>query len=814
MKLFEELARDSRTARESLRRAPGFTVGVVMTLALGIATAAAALSVADRVLRKPLPVHDEHQVLVMWGDNRNKSPAHLPLWGSEYQAFARSTRVFSSVAGVDYNGAWPRALWIGDTTNSAVSVMVTGNFFETLGIDPVAGRLLRVDDDLPGSGGVVVISEGYWRRQFGGDPAAIGKRIRIDAFDATIVGVVPAAFRFPSNTEVWLPIGQFSRAYGTPDADSLRAYVDMVGRLRPNASEGAARAELGAFFKFDGARTAALKEFALTLDPAVTPLRRLIVGDVDGPLVVVSIAAVLLLIVTFVSAAGLLLVRALMRARELAIRAALGAGRGRLARQVLVEAMLLGAAAVVIGLSLARAAIRLFVSIAPVDIPLVDVISLDPTIGAIVAGASLFALAGFALLPLMRRDANASLLRERSSTGDRRASLLRESLVALQIAVAVCGLMTAGIALTSFRNLLHLDLGFRADNVAFFQLSARPGVKLDFNTALSSVERIAAAARATPGVVAASPVLVKPFAGPGGWDFSYRLPDDGPGDAANRQMLNVVPAGPEYFQTVGTRVIAGRSFTDDDRAGADPVVIVDASLAKQLWPGKDPLGQRIAVTAGSGVMQRVVGVAEDTRYREFLSPRPTVYAPFRQLSKFPPTYVAVRTRTNPSDLLRTLQGVIASTDPVWSVMSATTFDREVAAPLATPRLNSFLLATFALSIVILATVGVYGLVAAYVRTRRLDIAIRLALGAGTVTVHRLVLRRAAVMSAIGGVSGGLMVLLGAGLLRRVVFGVSPTDPLTLAGAITLPVAVSLIACVIPARRAAATNPVEALRQSS
>lgn len=813
MKLFEELARDSRYARESLRRAPGFAAGVVLTLALGIATATAALSVANRILRESLPVRDEQRVLVMWADNPTTSPAHIPLWGTQYQAFGRDARTFASVAGVDYNGAWPRALWIGDSTRAAMSVMVTANFFETLGIRPVVGRLFRVEDDLPGSAAVVVISEGYWRRVFGGDTAAVGKHIRLAEFDATIVGVVPAAFRFPSNTELWLPIGRFSRAYGTPDADSLRAYVDLVGRLKSGASTAAARGELGAFLTLEASRNPSMKAFAAGLRPAVTPLRTLIVGDVEGPLVVVTIAAMLLLVVTFVSAAGLVLVRALARERELAIRTALGASRSRLALQVSSETLLLAGLATALGLFLANAALRAFVAIAPIDLPLVDVTTINARLAASVTAASVVALAVFSLVPVLIGARDSSILRERASTGRRRASLMREGLVTFQIAIAVCALMTAGIASTSFRNLLRLDLGFRAENVALFQLSARPGVQLSHETALRSVEQIAAALRATPGVVDASPVLVKPFAGPGGWDFHYRLPGDGPGDTPGRPMLNVVPAGPHYFATLGTRLVAGRDFTEDDRLGSTPVAIVDAALAKQLWPGRDPIGQLISVTAPRGAMQRVVGVVEDTRYREFLSPRSTIYVPFRQLTMFPPTYMAARTRENAAAMIRTLEHVIATNGADWSVMLSTTFDREVAAPLATPRLNSFLLVTFAVSFVLLATVGVYGLVAAYVRTRRLDIAIRLALGADAARVRQLVLRRAAIMSIVGCTVGAAIVLLGSGLLRRVVFGVSPNDPALLAGAVLVPMLVALTACWLPARRAAATNPVIALKQS-
>ena len=812
MKVFEEVRRDSRYARESLRRAPGFTAGVILTVALGIATATAALSVANRILLEPLPVRDERNVLVMWADNPTRSPAHIPLWGGQYLAFARSTRTLSSVAGVDYNGAYPRAIWIGDSTRAVVSTMVTGNFFETLGIAPVAGRLLRAEDDLPGSGGAVVISEGYWRRVFGGDPGAIGRRIRLTGFDATIVGVIPAAFRFPNNSEMWMPIGHFSRAYGVSDADSLRAVVDLVGRIRHGQSIASARAELAAFLKLEASRKDGPKIFSGQLQPAVTPLRTLVVGDVEGPLIVVAIAAALLLVVTFVSAAGLLLVRALARDREMAIRTALGAGRARLALQVTTETVLLGASAAAIGVLFANAGVRAFVSFAPIDLPLVDVASVNPRIAVAVSIASVITLCAFAVFPLFVRSTDASGLRERASTGGKRIALVREGLVTAQIAIAVCALMASSAVVVSFRNLVNLDLGFRPENVAFFQLSARPGVNLPVAPALASIERITDAMRAIPGVVNASPVLVRPFAGPGGWDFPYRLPGDGPGEIPGRGMLNVVPAGPRYFETLGTRVVAGRGFTDDDRAGSELVVIVDRSLANQLWPRKDPIGQRIAVTADLKAMQRVVGVVEDTRYRDFLSPRPTIYAPFRQVPYFPPSFIAVRTRDNAAAMLPTLQRVVASTDPSWSVMLSTTFEREVAAPLATPRLNSFLLATFALSIVLLSTIGVYGLVAAYVRTRRLDIAIRLALGADTQSVRRLVLRRAIVMSAVGGAIGGAMVLAGGGLLRRVVFGVSAGNPVLLAVAILVPITVALAACAWPARRAAQTNPVDALRE--
>jgi putative ABC transport system permease protein len=815
MRILDDLTRDARYAHETLRRAPAFTAAFLLTLTLGIATATASLSVAHQVLLEPLPVRDEDEIVVLWADNRANSPPHVPLFGTEYRAFARSTRMLGAVAAVDYNGVWPRPIWIADSAGTVATTMVTAELFDVLGVRPIAGRLLRTEDDLPAAAGAVVISEGFWRRAFGGDPSAIGKRIRMPDVDAQIVGVVPAAFSFPRGADVWLPIGRYSRAYGVPSADSLRAYVDIVGRMRPGVARAQVAAEFAAFIK--NVPTGMLKDLAPTLAPAVTPLRELVLGDVESPLVVVTVAAVLLLIVTFVSGANLLMVRALAREREFAIRLALGAGRARLSRQIITESVVLATIAAALGIVCAIVALRLFAAFAPAGLPILRDVNVRPSVAIVIVAVATIVVVAFALLPTLITGGitAASALRERVSSGRREIATLRNVLVTAQIAIALCALVAAGIVARSFGNLTRVGLGFDADHILMMHVTPRPGVASGApGDGLRVMERVAHVIRGVPGVKSATPVMTKPFAGTGGWDFPFKLPGDSPRDGKDRSMLNVILAGPEHFTTFGTRIIAGRAFTDDDRAGSTPVVIVDAALAKLLWPGRDPIGQLISVTERGGKMQRVVGVAEDTRYREFLIPRPTIYAPLRQFTVFPPTYLAVRTTSDASSMMQALAAAVQRVDPTLSVPDSKTMEEFVAAPLATPRLNAFLLGVFATSIVLLATIGVYGLVAAYTRTRRLDIAIRLALGADAPEVTRLVLRQGATMAIAGTLLGAIAAVLGARLLRNVVFGVSPTDPLTLVASIALLFAITLVACWIPARRAAATNPIEALRGES
>jgi len=807
----DDATRDLRHAGRALRRSPGFAISIVATLALGIAAAASVLSVAYEVLLRPLPVRDQDRVVVMWADNTMHAPQHVPLSLHDLPSFAHDTRALESVASYEFNGALPQFVQFADTTVSVDNALVSGAFFDVLGVRPIAGRLLQPADDQPGAEPVIVIGETFWRRTLGANPNVVGSVARIVGKPARIVGVVPNGLSVPGGAQAWLPINAYATMSGAaPDIFA----VDLVGRLRRNATAAQAAAELDAFLQRpDPAHMSLERRIVKFLRPSVTPLADTVVGSVRPTIIAVTAAALLLLIVTCVSAANLVMVRALGRERELVVRLALGAGRWRIGRQLLAESGLIAAASVIAGLSLSFILLRLFARFAPANLPRFDGGAIHLPVLLAIALCCAIVTIGVSLLPVITRVGRdvGDVLRGRA-TGERLASARgRRVLVISQVAVSVCALVGAGLFLRSFIALGQVNLGFQPAQVIFARVAPSPSNVKSLERLDATIDEVVRRVAELPGVLSATPVMSRPFTGTGGWDFPYSLPGEAVGSRPARPMLNVYLAGPGYFETLGTRLVAGRMFDARDDANAPPVVIVDEQIARTLWPGESAIGKRIGVGREANDLQTVVGVVENTRYRELLSAWPTAYMPFHQFTRFPPGYIAVRVRGDPTSVERSLRSIVGDVDPGVFLPLVTTLDRLAAAPLATPKLNSILLIAFAASIALLAAIGLYGLLAASVRTRRFELAVRLALGAEPRGIAELVLRQGLGVFVVGGAIGLAVAVIGGRFAGSIVYGARAGDPLTLAASVVLVAGIVLIASWIPARRAACVRPSEALR---
>jgi predicted permease len=769
----------------SVVRAPRFALTVVCVLALGIGLSTAVFTVADALLLRRLPMHDQDRLITLWTQKRGDVD-HWPLDLATERQFARRKRSLQSVAYVAYEGAWPVAVRDGDQLTRLRRALVSGNYFAVLGARPLLGRGLESADNVAGAAPVAVISYDTWQRRFGGDPAVLTKRIALAEFATTyaIVGVMPAGLDYPAGADFWAPFVP-ARLHSENDTAAYTA-LDLVGRLAPGATIAGAEGELTAFYAQSGAPA----EWR-GMSGAAHPLTRVILGDVRPAVLAFAAAAALLLLLACMNVANLLLVRGLGRTREIAVRAALGASRTQLLVQLLGENLVLAALGGVLGVGVAEAAVKGFLVFAPAGIPMLDRVHLNGAallgaIGITTAAALLFGLA-----PAVFQSGADSLGVLRSGTrqsAGRASRLAREGLVAAQLALAVVVLSAAALIGRSFMNLQRAALNFDDSHLLIGELAIR---------------------RMTPGVAAVSPVVAVPFSGAGGWTGHARVEGQSADAAAKNPVFNMDVVTPDYFSTFGLRLLRGRVFTDADRAGAEPVIMISEGTARRYWPAQNPIGKHLI---GLDQTFTVVGVVPDTRYRDLRDAPPSVYFPLAQ-STFPfaPTTLAIRTRGSPAALLPSIRRVIDNAVPGVRLASAAPFDTYMRGPLARPRLNAVLLAVFAVAAILLAAIGVYGVMATMVRQRAHELGVRMALGATGVDVWRMVVGRGLTITSVG-VIAGLGGAIGANrTVSSLLYHVSATDAETLIAVAVCLIIVGVVATLGPARWGSHSDPVVALR---
>jgi predicted permease len=813
--MLDSALRDARVGLRALRRTPAFSLVAILTLALGIGLSTAVFTVADALLLRPLPVHDQSRLVVLWGEDRGQGDqggrgvVHYPLGFDDATEFASRTRTLEQVAFVSYYGALEQPVRDGDQITRLRRALVSGDFFDVLGARPVIGRALRPSDDVVGAAPAAVLSYATWQSRFGGDPRVLGRQLRIFGNDLayTIVGVMPRGLEYPSGTDFWTPIA-------APQSPEQRSYIllDVLGRLRPGATPADAQRELSAFF----ARPEASAWARDHLGGVVRTLPRLILGDVRPALLVFGAAAGLLLLITCINVANLLLVRGIARMREVAVRSALGAGRAKVVVQLLIENALLAIVGGILGVAVAAVAVRSFIAFAPAGLPRLDEIRLDAT--ALIGAVAITGLATllFAIAPavMTSRVELQQILRSdtRQSTG-RRSRLATEGMVVGQVALALLVLSAAGLIARSLMKLEGARLSLDPSHLLVGELAIRFDQYDDVTRQTAMLEALLTRLRATPGVSGVSPVVAAPFSGTGGWDSRPSAEGQTAEEAAANPMLNVEVVDPDYFRTLGIPITHGRDFTNADREGAPDVVVLSESAARHYWPGTDPIGKRLKV--GPPKTERtttVVGVVPDTRYRSLREARATIYIPLRQ-SSFPyaPLTLAIRTSGPPAELVPTIRRVIGEAAPGVALVSAASFETYLERPLAQPRLNTLLLAMFATAAVALAAIGLFGVMATMVRQRTRELGVRMALGATTGDLRRIVIRRGLVI-AMAGVGAGLAgALLANRLLSAMLYDVSPTDGVTLAFVAGLLLGVAALASAIPARSITRIDPVIALR---
>jgi len=809
--IFESLSHDLRLACRGLCRAKAFAAAAVLTLALGIAGTTVMFALIQGVLFRPLPVLEQDRLLVAWKEVRTSGSAHYPFGSTEIESVAEASQLLENAAGVGRHGGY-RAVVVENGVANYVNVsLVTGGFFDVLGVRPLLGRTLARTDDVDGAENVLVISHGLWQRRYGASREVIGRRMLLSDLPFTVVGVMPPDLDYPRGVEVW----RLTRSMGTsgPFGDAARREVNLIARLRPGATVEQARSELTALTQQLDAN--APPSYLRGLVPVVHAFEDVVVGDVRTAMLALFGAVGFVLLIASANVANLLLMRGEARRAELAVRAALGAGRGRIVRLLFAESLLLALAAGAAGLAIAWWSLQALITLVPDGLPRVESVRVDATVVsftiAIVFVTAL--LAGLApALSSMRADLVTHLRSGGRGVTGPAARHGRRTLVVAQVALAVTIVAAAGLLIRTVIQLQSIDIGLAADRLVLVNLKMPPGKYAERARHAQFLDAVIAQLQVVPAISAATPVNVPPFSGQG-WDLPrFAAEGQTAEQAAANPSLNLESIHPNYFETFEVPLVRGRAFTADDRQGALQVAILSEDIAARTWPGDDPIGKRLKMGRPDSrdPWYTVVGVAAGTRYRELASPRPTLYLPAAQF-QMTAEMLVLRT-TAPLDLVASLsRDRLRAVDPDVHVMRVAPFTEMLERPLARPKFNALLLSIFGIAALLLSTIGLYAVMAAYVRQRGREIALRLALGATAAGVRRFVLSEALRLAGLGAAIGLAGAASATRLLRGMLFEVDPLDPATILGAALLLIAASALASYVPLRRATRVDAVAMLR---
>jgi putative ABC transport system permease protein len=763
------------------------------------------------VLLRPLAVFEQDRLLVAWKEVRSSGSAHYPFGNTEIESVADASELLENAAGVGRHGGY-RAVAVENGVASYVTVsLVTGGFFDVLGVRPLLGRTLARTDDVDGAENVLVISHGLWQRRYGASREVIGRRMLLSDVSFTVVGVMPPDLDYPRGVEVW----RLTRSMGTdgPFGDAARREVNLIARLRPGVTVEQARSELTALTQQLDA--SAPPGYLRGLVPVVHSFEDVVVGDVRTAMLALFVAVGFVLLIASANVANLLLMRGEARRAELAIRAALGAGRGRIVRLLFAESLLLALAAGAAGLGIAWWSLHALITVVPDGLPRVESVRVDATV-VLFTIANAFVTALLAGLAPALSSMGADLVTHLRSGGrgvtGPAARRGRRTLVVAQVALAVTIVAAAGLLIRSVLRLQSVDIGLAADRLVLVNLKMPPAKYAERARYAQFLDDVIAQLQVAPAISAATPVNVPPFSGQG-WDLPRFVAEGQTAEqAAANPSLNLESIHPNYFETFEVPLVRGRAFTRADREGAVAVAILSEEIAEQTWPGVDPLGKRLKMGRPDSrdPWYTVVGVAAQTRYRELARPSPTLYLPAAQ---FQMTAEMLVLRTTASlDLVASLtRDRVRAVDPEVYVMGVAPFREMLERPLARPKFTALLLAIFGIAALLLSTIGLHAVMAAFVRQRDREIALRLALGATAPDVRRFVLAEALRLAGVGAVIGLAGAAITTRLLRGLLFEIAPLDPPTMVGAALLLIGASAIASYVPLRRATRVDAAAMLR---
>jgi putative ABC transport system permease protein len=797
------LLQDLRFAVRMMRKRPGFTAVVVLTLALGIGANTAIFSVVNAVLLKSLPYRNADRLVWVAGNIRGGT-SRASVSPPDYLDYRAQNTVFEEFA-TSTSVPFPVNLTGAGEPERLTGSLVTANYFRAFGVEPALGRVFDAEEERAAPAPVAVLSDGFWKRRLGGDPSVVGKTLTLDGKAVTVVGVAPPSFQYPAGTELWLPLD-----FDQPDMKIRPAhFLRPIGLLKPGVTIEQARAETDLIAgRLEEQYPDSNKGWSLTL----VPLQEQVVGGVRTSLWVLLGAVGFVLLIACANVSNLTLARAAGRHRELALRTALGASRWRVVRQQLTESLLLGVAGGGLGLLLAVWGVDALTALGAGDIPRTREIGVDGRVLAFTAALSVLTGLAFGLLPALRasRPNLNEVLKDagRGTSGPRRGRV-RAALVVSEIALALTLLVGAGLLVKSFVGLLRVNPGFDPAHVLTLRIDlararyAKPGQAAAFFGELQ--RRVAA----LPGVEAAGMVSELPLSGQPN-DLYFYVAGRPPQTAEQKVTADFRRVNHDYFRAMRIPLLRGRTFTEQEVTSDAKVLVINETLAREFFPDEDPLGKRLVTGMGAPEEFEIVGVVADVRHRSLEGDvYQMMYLPSLRVGR---TNLVVRTSSpDPLTLANAVRGEVAAIDRDQPVSAVMTMEEVVSGSVAQQRFRTLLLAAFAAVALLLAGVGIYGVISYSVTHRTHEIGIRMALGAGAADILKMVVGQGMALALAGVVVGLLAALALTRVLSSLLFGVTATDAVTFAAVSLLIAAVALLACLIPARRATKVDPMIALR---
>jgi predicted permease len=802
----DTLTQDLRYALRTLLKSRTFTAVALLALALGIGANTAIFTVVNAVLLRPLPYKDPDRLVLIQTNNPPQKIKQAPTSWPDFLDWSDQNSVFEEMAAFS---RWSTIITSGNEPERLPTGFVSGNFFSTLGVNPVAGRAFSEGEDLAGAEPVVVLGSGLWKRRFGSDPSLVGQTVTLSGKAYTVIGIAPDLFKdLSGQVDAWLPIIRDADGESR-DNRELRA----IGRLKPGVSREQADAEMGAI-------AARLQESYPKTNAGwganVAALHESIVGDVRAPLWILLGAVCFVLLIACANVANLLLARAAGRRKEVAIRTALGASRPRIIRQLLTESLLLSAAGGAAGLLLAVCGARLLVAISPDDIPRLSEINLDGRVLIFACVVSLATGLVFGLAPALQAsklNLNESLKEgARGSSEGFRRNRVRSLLVISELALALVLLIGAGLLIKSFIRVRSVDPGFNPEGILTVELSL-PYKKYRLPQArVAFFDELMARLESLPGAQSAGLTLNLPLNGGGISAWHGVVLEGHPITPEEMTQTENRIISPSYFRTMGIPLLKGREFTaQDNRQDAPHIVTVSDTLAKRLWPDEDPIGKRIRFGHDEPFAREVVGVVGDVKRFGLEGAEDwATYVPYAQ-QPWTEMVIVARAASEPASLAGAIKAAVQAVDKDQPIHNAKTLDAIIANSTSQRRFNLLLLAVFAAVALILAAVGIYGVMSYSVTRRTHEIGIRMALGATPRDVLGMIVGQGLALASVG-VGVGVAAAYGVTrVLESLLYGVSPTDPLTFAATALLLASVAVAASFIPARRATRVDPMVALR---
>jgi len=801
----EDFWHDLRYGLRMLVKNPGFTAVAIIALAVGIGANTAIFSVVNTVLLRPLPYKDPERLVMVFEDS-SKHPRDTPT-AANYIDWRDQNQVFESMAAITDQSF--NLTGVGDPER-ITGYQVSASLFPMLGVSPQLGRWFTPDEDQAGANRVVIMSHRLWQRRFGGDPNIVGKALTLNGWSVTLVGIMPADFRFHTQEdELWEPI-----AFSQEDQQDRSAhYLDVVARLKPGVTLSQAQGEMSTI----AARLQQqYPDTNTNIGAEVVPLHEHMVGDIRPALLIFLGAVGLVLLIACVNITNLLLARAAVRQREIALRVALGANRWRLIRQFLTESILLGMLGGVVGLVLAVVGLKLLTAIIPPDIPQIKNISIDPRVLGFTILISLLTGLIFGLAPAIQSSSftpNEPLKEGGKNPGASRGNRIRGGLIVAEVAISLVLLIGAGLLINSFLRLRSVDPGFRSENLLTMRVSLpqakygqraqRAAFYTDLNRRLESI----------PGVKSSAVITNLPLYRQGS---STNISIEGrPVPPPNQEpIITTRVISPKYFETMGIPLLSGRQLTDQDTYDSPNVTVISETMALRYWRGENPIGKRVAFGRPETDEEwiQIVGIARDVRQSDLIAAiKPQMYVSYQQTGFFVPRDLVVKTDVDPLSMAATVRKMIWEIDKDQPVSSIRTMDQIASESVARQRFSMLLFAIFAGVALLLAAVGIYGVMSYSVAQRRGEFGIRMALGAQKRDVLKLTIGKGLKLVLLGVVFGLAGAFALTRLMSSLLFGIGATDLTTFAAISLVLVGVGLLASYIPARRATKVDPMVALR---